>query len=139
MTAARLRARVCREVDGVVLIEGTIGVVMLLLATLAAIQLLLVTHASLAAHVAAAHAARTYALTGNTNLAERAFEAQAGLTLRILTWEPPEFSRSGGHARAVARVHVPPIFPGAGLLGGNGLSGPVLVTEFGEYPVGGAG
>lgn len=133
-----LRKRLHDE-TGTLMVEGTIGVVMLLMAALAAVQILLFVHAALAAKSAAVQAARSYALTGQVNAAQRIYEAQQSSSLGAISWRSLELQRSGGRARATVQVTIPPVFPGAGVLGGGGLTGPLHLQESGEYPLGGGG
>lgn len=133
-----LRKRL-RDETGTLMVEGTIGVVMLLLAALAAVQILLFVHAALAAKSAAVQAARSYAVTGQVSAAERIYEAQQSASLGAIGWQPLELQRSGGRARATVGVSIPPVFPGAGVLGGGGLTGRLHLQEYGEYPIGDGG
>jgi hypothetical protein len=127
------------EERGVAMIEATIGTVLLLLAALIVIQLVLVFHGSLALHGAVARSARTMALTGDQSAAAATFAAQQGTALKSIKWRFRGCRVVQNVAHCDASVDIPVVFPGAGLFGGGGLTGPIPQDETGSYPQGRVG
>lgn len=134
----RFLKRFRRDEKGVVMVEGTIGIVLLLLAAMAAVQVLLVVHGALAARQAATAIARTYAITRSRSDAEAVYEFEKGNSFRIIRWEGARFGAANGMATAEVTVYIPPIFPGAGIFG-DGLTSGFTRTETGVFPLAGAG
>lgn len=137
-----VRRRLCRvasEERGVAMVEGTLGVVLLLFGMLAAMQILLVAYASLTARSTALRVARVYALTCSRSEADAEFETQKSHSLPVVQWHgKPVYSTSGGMASATVQVSVPAVLPGAGFFGSGGLTGPVFLPSIrGTYPSGG--
>lgn len=135
-----LRRLALRVVDarGTALVEGVMGIVLLLAAMLAALQVMLVSHAALAGRSAALRVARTYGLTCSQVAADQEWLVQQEHTLPVISWDgPPTYGVSGGLAYVTVRLRVPPVFPGAGVFGGGGLTGPLYLAMRGAYPIGG--
>jgi len=130
---------VALDEQGLALVEGTVGVVLLLFGMLVAMQILLVAHASLTARSTALRVARVYALTCSRSAADAEFETQKNHSLPVVQWHgKPMYSASGGMASATVQVSVPAVLPGAGLFGSGGLTGPVFLPSIrGTYPSGG--
>lgn len=122
---------------GVAMIEATIGTVLLLFAAMTTIQLVLVFHGALAAHGAAARAARTLAVTGSSAMAEQVYQQQTSTSLRALRWQGVSCVKETRRALCTVTVEVPAILPGGGLFGGGGLTGHIPLHETGVYPIGG--
>lgn len=134
-----MRGRWVADERGVAMIEATIGTVLLVLAALIVIQLVLVFHGSLALHGAVARAARTMAITGSDRLAEETFIEQKSTALGAIQWHFERCFMDGDMARCKASVDIPIVFPGAGMFGGGGLTGPYNRPMEGSYPKGRVG
>lgn len=134
----RLR-RVRNEQDGVVMVEGMIGVLAIILAALAAVQVMLVVHGALAARQAATAIAHVYALTRDPDEARKQYHFERGNSFGIIQWKGATFGAKDGMATATVTVYIPPVFPGAGIFGGGGLTSGFYRTESGAYPLSGGG
>jgi hypothetical protein len=134
-----MRGRRVADERGVAMIEATIGTVLLVLAALIVIQLVLVFHGSLALHGAVARAARTMAITGSEPLAEETFIEQKSTALGAIKWRFKRCGWKDDKAQCEAGVDIPVVFPGAGMFGGGGLTGPIHRDMTGSYPKGRVG
>jgi hypothetical protein len=123
--------------SGSVLVEATVGMVMILYIALAVVQLVLVFHATLAAQSAATRSARAVALNPahDPASANQVYWAQQGVSLRSLKWDAaPVCGQVGGAVKCTALVRVPTVLPAAALFFGGGLTGPILVAQQGYFP-----
>lgn len=114
---------------GVALIEATMGTFLLLFAALGAIQIVFYLHGELAAGNAASHMARTYALTGDQQAADRDFADQRYSSFGFLRWTNLRCNAVGGFARCTVQVRIPAIVPGVQ------LTSFVDRTATGAYPL----
>lgn len=135
----RLVRRVWRQEDGAVAIEAMLGIIAILLAAATAVQIILVAHGALVARTAATSVAHVYAITRDPEKARQMYEFEKGNAFPVIRWEEVRFGASGGMATATVRVYIPPVFPGAGLFGGEGLMGGFFWEESGAYPLSGGG
>lgn len=118
------------------MVEATFGILMLLFVALGAMQMVLVFHGALAAHSAAARTARTRAITGQQDQAQKTYDQQRQTALGALRWDAePRCTMDNNWAQCTVQVHIPAIFPGGGFLFGSGGSfTDILVSETGNYP-----
>ena len=120
---------------GVVMVEATFGICLLLFVTLGAIQMILVFHGALAAHSAAARSARSMAIAGYSE-AQRVYHQQMATALGALSWGPVAdcFPQDEG-AVCITHVSIPAVLPGGGLIFGEGKSlGTISLSERAFYP-----
>lgn len=106
-----------RRSRGVAMIEATAGTVLLLTAALGAIQIVLYLHAELAAHSAASHMARTYALTRSHADAAADFADQIFTSFGFLRWTNDGCDVVVRMAECRVSVTVPTVLPGAEFVG----------------------
>lgn len=135
----RLRNRFLQENTGAVMVEAMIGIIFILVASMAAIQLILIAHGAMVARTAATSVAHIYAITRDPEKARQMYEFEKGNAFGVIRWEEVTFGAREGMATATVRVYIPPVFPGAGLFGGEGLTGGFFWEESGAYPLSGGG
>lgn len=135
----QLVMRAWRDERGAVMAESMIGIIFILIASMTAIQIILVAHGALVARTAATSVAHVYATTRDPDKARQMYEFEKGNSFGVIRWEELTFGAREGMATATVRVYIPPVFPGAGLFGGEGLKGGFFVEESGAYPLSGGG
>jgi Flp pilus assembly protein TadG len=111
------------------MIEATLGTFLLLFAALGAIQIVLYLHGELAAHAAASHMARSYALTRSQAEADEQFADQRYSSFGFLRWANQGCTAVGGFARCTVAVTVPTLLPGVQ------FTGLTQRTATGAYPL----
>lgn len=127
-----------KDQTGSVMVEATLGIVFILYVALAVAQLSLVFHATLAAQSAAVRTARAVSLAPghDPQAGNQVYQAQQGATLGSLRWDVgPVCQISNNQVACAVTVRVPTFLPAGGLFFGNGLKGPIEVTQQGYFPI----
>lgn len=127
-----------RDERGAVFIEAFISIIFILYMGLLVAQMFMVFHASMAAKSAAMRAARAVALDPHLDpdAGLGPYTAQRARYIASLVWAPtPGCSPAGNEVVCNATVKVPTFLPGGALFFGEGIRGPIEVTETGRFPI----
>jgi len=129
---------VVRDQRGVVFIEALISIVFILYIALAVGQMFMVFHATMAARSAAMRSARAVALDPGLQVqaASGPYRAHQAGYIASLSWPAaPDCRTAGQEVVCSVSLGVPTFLPGGAMFFGAGLSGEIVVTESGRYPV----